>query len=367
MAKKVAIALSGGVDSSVAALLLKKQGFDVVAIHAVCFDEKLPHNLSEAETVRGSAVSINERASSYCTSSEDREDSIKIASILDIPIKVVDFTKIYKEKVLDYFIDEYKNNRTPNPDILCNRYIKFKAILEYSLNNLGCDFFATGHYAKLDKAYNLCIPKDKSKDQTYFLALVERKVFEKVIFPLSDLTKTEVRDIASKNNLFNANKPDSQGVCFVGEFKLAEFLKDKFSMQPGVVKNLNQESIGKHFGLQKYTIGQRHGFEINKYYDHPLYVVKKDTANNILYVDKKEFIYSNEFEISNVNLFDDLKSNIDYDVRIRHLGEFYKARVSKLAEGKYNIKLKTKAYAIASGQYCVIYNNEKVIAGGVIN
>ena len=265
--KKIAVGLSGGVDSSVVLLLLKEQGFDVTGVQMQCWD-------------------YNEEG---CTGEQDKADAVSICSQLEVPFKFLDFQKEYQEKVIQNFYDEYNAGRTPNPDILCNKEIKFGLFLNWALEN-GYDAIATGHYAKVQKTDlpRLFIPKDKSKDQTYFLYRLTSNQLEKILFPLGEMLKDEVKEIAFQNNLKNFNKPESMGICFIGKVNVRDFLKRRISEKPGNVLNLKGEVIGKHRGVPFYTIGQRHGFEVFKYAGIPLYVISKNAATNELVIGTDE-------------------------------------------------------------------------------
>jgi tRNA-specific 2-thiouridylase len=263
--KKVAVGLSGGVDSSVAALLLKQQGYNVTGVYLKCY----------------------EKDGEGCSSDEDRVSAVEVCSQLKIRFAYQNFTKQYKDKVIEYFFAEYKKGRTPNPDIICNKDIKFGLFLDWAMKE-GFDFIATGHYAGVDQdkqgIYRLLKGKDSSKDQSYFLYRLDQAQLSRSVFPLSEITKKQVRDQAKEAGLKTYNRPDSQGICFIGQIDVRKFLQQRIKPHKGKVVSMNGEEIGTHDGVWFYTIGQRHGFEVTKYYGLPLYVVGKNVAQNKLIV-----------------------------------------------------------------------------------
>ena len=268
---RVVIGMSGGVDSSVAALLLKEQGYDVVGIFMKNWDES--DDLG------------------YCTSAQDYEDVRRVCDQIGIPYYSVNFEKEYWDRVFTYFLDEYKRGRTPNPDVMCNKEIKFKAFLEHALK-LGADYLATGHYAQVDfkdGEYRLLRGADSNKDQTYFLNQLNQYQLSKAMFPIGHLEKKDLRQIAKDANLATATKKDSTGICFIGERNFKEFLSNYLPAQPGDMVSLEGEIKGKHDGLMYYTLGQRKGLGIGGAgTGEPWFVVGKDLEKNILYVTQGE-------------------------------------------------------------------------------
>jgi tRNA-specific 2-thiouridylase len=250
--KTVYVGLSGGVDSSVSALLLKQQGFNVVGVYMKNWSKDLP--------------------GMPCPWMEDYQDAKRIAVQLGIEFKMYDFEKQYQQKVVDYMLDEFKAGRTPNPDIMCNQEVKFKLFLNAALED-GADFVATGHYAKT-KDGHLFMAKDDNKDQTYFLCRVNKEALQKTIFPLGNYTKPQVRELAKKNNLITATKKESMGICFVGQVGIKEFLQQYVETKPGKIIDQDSKEVGEHDGAIFYTIGQRHGLEVGG--GLPYYVVGKD-------------------------------------------------------------------------------------------
>jgi len=342
---KIAAGLSGGVDSAVSALLLKQQGFEVVGVHMQCWDYD----------AKG------------CTGKKDRADAVAVATLLGIKFISLDFQEEYKQKVLDHFFAEYRAGRTPNPDVLCNKEIKFGLFLNWALAN-GFSHIATGHYAALNKNtfYELARPKDETKDQTYFLYQLGQKELSHAIFPLGDYTKKEVRKIALVENIPVAQKDESFGVCFIGNIDLKDFLATNAGFVPkaGNVLGVDGNIIGTHMGAYAFTAGQRHGFTINKYQGEPRYVLKKDVATNELVVGSYADCMSNEFALSNIywmgKTFD---KPIRCKCRIRHLGQLYACEVNPIT---LNVSLDQAAFAVASGQSAVFYKDDVVLGGGVI-
>ncbi|MBS1456196.1 MAG: tRNA 2-thiouridine(34) synthase MnmA, partial [Clostridia bacterium] len=269
MAKKVVVGMSGGVDSSVAALLLKKQGYDVVGLFM--------NNWEETDE------------NGRCTAEDDYADVRRVSNLLDIPYFTVNFAKEYEQRVFSYFLEEYNAGRTPNPDVLCNREIKFKDFKDYAYS-LGADYIATGHYCGIrneNGVHYLLKAKDQNKDQTYFLNQLSQKQLENVLFPLADLDKSEVRRIAEENGLATAKKKDSTGICFIGERNFRNFLQTYIPNKKGLIMTTDGKIIGEHIGLMYYTIGQRKGLGIGGQKNDDggrFFVIEKDLKNNILYV-----------------------------------------------------------------------------------
>lgn len=346
--KKIAVGLSGGVDSSVAAHLLKEQGHDVTGVFMQCWDAK----------------------ADGCRADEDRDDAVKVANKLGIKFASLDFIDAYKSKVIDYFYEEYKAGRTPNPDVLCNKEIKFGLFLGWALKE-GFDYVATGHYSKViekDGKFELHKGADDSKDQSYFLYLLGQKELSKTIFPLGEITKSDVRKIAKEIGLHTYDKRDSVGICFIGEVDIKDFLSKRIKMHKGVVVDTKGKVMGTHDGAEFYTIGQRHGFEINKYVGLPLYVVDKNVEKNELIVgfagdaNKDSFIVTDSHWVSGK----EPDFPLECDVRIRHLGELFEATVDK-KKNSLEVKLHDPIFGVAPGQSAVFYANSKLLGGGVIN
>lgn len=361
--KRVALGMSGGVDSSVAAHLLVQQGYQVTGVFLECW-----------------------RAPG-CRSEEDRKDALKIALALNIPFQVLDFKQAYKDKVVKYFFDEYENGKTPNPDILCNKEIKFGLFYDWAMSE-GFEYVATGHYADIDtvsdKKY-LVIPKDTHKDQTYFLHLLKENNLDHILFPLGEYTKSEVREKAEQLNLHVAKKKDSVGICFIGDIDVHEFLKERLGENPGDVVDISGNVIGRHSGLWFYTIGQRHGFVIDKKSSirdssgmevvreniPPFYVIKKNAATNQLVVGFGADTYFKSFSVNNIHWITQKPQSTDkIFVRVRHTGALLPCTLIK-ESGEYLIKLQEPIQGIAEGQSAVFYTtkdeNTVCLGGGVIS
>ena len=339
--KKVAVGLSGGVDSAVAARLLKEQGYSVTGVYMQCWEAK----------------------ADGCKADEDRADAVKVAAHLDIPFKHLHFERQYKEKVIDYFYAEYKAGRTPNPDVMCNREIKFGLFFDWAVRQ-GFDFVASGHYARIRGTY-LFAGIDETKDQSYFLHLLPRENMSRVLFPLGEMRKSEIRKLAEQINLPIANKPESMGICFIGEVDIKEFLKKEISPCRGVVVDKNGEAIGSHDGMAFYTIGQRHGFMVNKYCGLPLYVIGKNVEKNELVVGFGKDGLRDSFRVSKIHwLVDDPKLPLTCRVRIRHLGDLHPACLTFCKNDTVLVALTDSVFGVAAGQSAVFYGLGGIVFGG---
>lgn len=346
--KKVFVAMSGGVDSSVAALLLKKKDYDLVG----CFIKGwYPTGLP-------------------CEWKKDRRDAVRVCAKLGIPFMTINAEKEYKCDVVDYMLREYKAGRTPNPDVMCNRHIKFGIFLKKALK-LGADFIATGHYVRIEnclpdgKADKLKIARDLNKDQSYFLWTLTQKQLKYCLFPVGGLFKPKVRVLAKKFNLATAEKRESMGVCFLGEFDIADFLKRYIKPKPGKVLRTDGKTVGRHSGVEFYTIGQRHGFSPGG--GVPYYIVAKNLKKNILIVSDKagesEF-YKKEVEIKGVNWIsgNPPAGGKIYRARIRYRQPLQSCRIAKL-----NKIIFTKPQrAVTPGQSLVLYDGNEMLGGGII-
>lgn len=345
--KKVAVGLSGGVDSSVAASLLKEAGYEISGVHMVCWDEK----------------------TAGCSADQDRKDAARVAAHLEINFEVLNFVKEYKDKVIDYFYLEYKAGRTPNPDIMCNKEIKFGMFLNWAIEN-GFDYIATGHYARVCGGA-LLKGVDDTKDQSYFLYRLGLKQLKRTIFPLGEMHKKDVRKIAEKIGLHNCKKPDSMGICFVGEVDIKKFLQREIKIRKGNVIDKEGNIIGEHDGMEFYTIGQRHGYKLNKYFGLPTYVTAKVPERNEIVVGFVEDVNRNEFEVDDLSFVEKANPKLEFkcDVRVRHLGEFYRASVSFLnnERSKVRVVCENPVFGVAPGQSAVFYDGDTVIGGGIIH
>lgn len=351
--KKVYVAMSGGVDSSVAAALLKKQGFNVTGVF---FKPWSPSALV-----------------SYCNWQQDRADAMRVATILEIPFKTWDFSDVYGKKVVKYMVSSYHRGQTPNPDVMCNKEIKFGLFLKKALTE-GADYIATGHYARIQKLtyktkYELLKAKDQNKDQTYFLWMLKQTQLSRCLFPIGNYAKPEVRKLAKKFNLPNYAKKDSQGVCFVGELNMKDFLMSYIKPKTGDIKLIESDkTIGNHDGVYYYTIGQRHGLNI-KLGHGPYYVVVKNFTRNIIYVTQKEAVLSSKTakmkEISWTG--EGMQLPLKAMVKIRYRNHAMSAKIAPSnSSGVLNIKFNKPARAVTPGQSAVIYQGQVVLGGGVI-
>ncbi|MFA5459018.1 MAG: tRNA 2-thiouridine(34) synthase MnmA [Bacilli bacterium] len=354
--KTVVVGMSGGVDSSVAALLLKQQGYQVIGLFMRNWDS----------TINNDVLGNPHLHDFICPQEQDYNDAASVCAKLKIKLQRVDFVKEYWDYVFTYFLTELKKGRTPNPDIMCNKYIKFDLFIKEA-KRLGADFVATGHYARLvdGKLYRAL---DKNKDQTYFLSQLSKKQLQDVLFPIGDLTKQEVRRFAAENNLITATKKGSTGICFIGERKFTNFLRNYLPIKPGPIVNLTtKETIGKHQGLMNYTIGQRRGLNVGGQQEK-LFVVGKDLKQNILYValgDKNEFLYSDAAIIENVNWLGNHKPK-QCLAQFRYRQSPQAVTLEYLTNDTIKVLYPQKIKAVTPGQACVFYAEDECLGGGII-
>ena len=356
---RVVVGMSGGVDSSVSALLLKEQGYDVIGVFMKNWDDT--------------------DDSGVCTATDDYEDVKRVADQIGIPYYSINFEKEYWHRVFEYFLNEYKKGRTPNPDVMCNSQIKFKSFLEFALN-LDADYIAMGHYAKTFKDKNgvthMMRPKDGNKDQTYFLSQLNQNQISRVIFPLANLTKPQVREIALKNNLATAKKKDSTGICFIGERNFRKFLSEFLPAQSGDMVTPDGKVVGHHAGLMYYTIGQRSGLGLGstKESTAPWFVVGKDLQKNQLIVEQgydSKLLYATELEASDMSFF---TGQPDHDFKI-HCSAKFRYRQPDVgvtvsydaAKNKAKVYFDEPARAVTPGQALVLYQGEECLGGGNID
>lgn len=355
--KKVFVGLSGGVDSAVSAYLLKEQGYDVTGVYM--------------KNWSGDEFGIQ----ADCPWEEDQKDAEAVCKHLGIPFRSLNFEKQYRDKVVEYFFSEYEKGRTPNPDVMCNKEIKFKLFLEKAMD-LGADFIATGHYARkveIDGVNKMLKGVDNNKDQTYFLYNLTQAQLDKVLFPVGDIEKPEVRKIAEKAGLPNAKKPDSQGICFIGEINVLKFLMSKIPEKEGEIVDIDTgKVVGKHKGIYFHTIGQRNGLNIGGT-PVPYFVCKKDVEKNIIYVclgSDNPKLYSSEVELENIHFINqNIKSqitNIQTSAAVRYRQKPLPGKIMINESGSITFKFETPVRAVASGQSLVLYSNDICIGGGVI-
>lgn len=354
---RVVVGMSGGVDSSVTALLLKEQGYDVVGIFMKNWDDTDENG--------------------FCTATEDYKDVAKVAEQIGIPYYSVNFEKEYWERVFEYFLAEYRQGRTPNPDVMCNKEIKFNAFLEYTLQ-LGADYIATGHYAQIKKQADGTVHMlrgiDNNKDQTYFLSQLSQKQLKKAMFPLGEMDKSEVRKIAAQANLATAKKKDSTGVCFIGEKNFKQFLSQYLPAQKGNMLTLDGQIKGKHDGLMYYTIGQRQGLGIGGggKTQEPWFVIGKELATNTLYVGQgfhHEQLYSTHLEATDIHFTVDKKMPQKFTCTAKF--RYRQPDISVTVElnedqTKANVTFSEPVRAVTPGQAVVFYQNEECLGGGLI-
>ncbi len=354
MAKTVVVGMSGGVDSSVAALLLKEQGYNVIGLFMNNWEEK--------------------DECGACTGEEDFADVRRVANAIGIPYYSVNFAKEYMDRVFSYFLAEYKAGRTPNPDVLCNREIKFKDFKDYAMR-LGADYIATGHYCDIlhdGNVHYLLKAKDQSKDQTYFLNQLSQKQLENVLFPLGKLDKSEVRRIAEANGLATAEKKDSTGICFIGERNFRNFLQGYIPNKKGKIMTYDGKVLGEHLGLMYYTIGQRRGLGIGGQAGDDgsrWFVIEKDLKNNILYVahGSEDRLYSKGLEMKSCNWIPKEPENKEFEctAKFRYRQPEQKCKV-RILPGRIEVDFAERQRAITEGQFAVFYDGDKCIGGGVI-
>ena len=369
--KRVFVAMSGGVDSSVAAALLKKQGYDVtgVFINAWSLDMARDKQLSGRIS---------------CMQQDDKREAMRAAAHLGIPFLTFNFEKEYKKDVVDYMVQEYREGRTPNPDVMCNKHIKFGVFLKKA-REMGADYIATGHYARIatdPSGYTLLAGKDKNKDQSYFLWTLTQEQLRYTLFPIGDLLKPEVRELARKFGLPNAERKDSQGLCVVGEFPMKDFLKHFISEKRGDVLNEAGDIIGYHDGAFFFTLGQRHGFTVTKKKPNgpPQYIVAKDVVANTITVAPMEAGETQgvrDVLLEQVNFISGIILDIgrEYQARFRYRQPLQNVRIMNYESGikkgaipdsRFAIRFEEPQGAVASGQSLVLYDGEECLGGGVL-
>ncbi len=347
--KTVFLGMSGGVDSSLSAVLLKEQGYHVVGVYMKNWSRDLP--------------------GMKCPWAEDLADAKRVAVRLGIDFRVYDFEKAYKQRVVDYMLDEFKKGRTPNPDIMCNQEIKFKLFYE-TAREQGADLIATGHYARISASGQLLRAVDENKDQTYFLYRISDDALSHTLFPIGNMMKSEVKEMAAKKGLDNAYKKESMGVCFVGEVGMKDFLKEYIDIRPGEIRDAESGVVlGMHEGAVFYTVGQRHGLKVGG--GLPYYVVKKDMQQNIVYVSSNlnnEDLWTTELKLEDVILRNEQSNAADLPilVRLRHRAPLLPAKLNCTQSNSATVSFENAVKAPATGQSVVFYGDEVCLGGGII-
>lgn len=338
---RVYVGMSGGVDSSLTAALLVEQGYDVTGVYMKNWTQDLP--------------------GMKCPWADDLADAKRVAVQLGIDFKVFDFEKEYRHKVVDYMIDEYKQGRTPNPDIMCNQEVKFKLFLETALED-GADMIATGHYAQVEDGI-LKQAADSNKDQTYFLYRVTGEALKRTLFPLGGYTKPVVRDMAKERGLATAAKKDSQGICFVGKIGIREFLSEYVEQTPGnIIDKATGNILGRHDGAIFYTLGQRHGLDVGG--GLPYYVVGKDMDKNEVYVTtdlNDETLWKKEIILNDIHWINESPQDGEYDIRVRHRAPLVQTYLSG-----DTLQLEESQRAVTAGQSVVLYKGNVCLGGGIV-
>lgn len=363
---KVILGLSGGVDSSVSLKILKDKGYDVEAMFMRNWDSATNNDILGNPDVNDDV----------CPQEKDFQDAAKVCEELGCKLNRIDFVEEYWDTVFTYFLNEYKNGRTPNPDVMCNKYIKFNAFLKHAMD-MGAEYIAMGHYARVrhdkDMSY-LLRGVDSNKDQTYFLSQISQEQLRHALFPVGDLTKEEVRKIAREANLYTANKKDSTGICFIGERNFHQFLKNYLPSKPGDIVTTNGKKIGTHDGLMYYTIGQRKGLGIggsNEYKNEAWFVCGKDLDKNQLIVGQghdSELLISNNCFVSSLNWISyKPEEGKKYQAKFRYRQQDIEVTLKFIDDNTMQVFYPEGVRAVTPGQAAVIYDNEICLGGGIID
>lgn len=353
--KKVIVGVSGGVDSSVALILLKNQGYEVEGLFMKNWDSLINNDIEGNPTLEND----------ICPQEQDYQDALKVCQKLNVKLHRIDFVKEYWDYVFTYFLEELKKGRTPNPDVMCNKYIKFDLFIKEA-KKLGADYIATGHYARIINGV-LYKGLDQNKDQSYFLAQLSKEQLKNVLFPLGELTKDKVREIAREYDLITKNKKDSTGICFIGERNFKNFLQNYLPNKPGDIINIDtNEKVGTHIGLMHYTIGQRKGLNIGGTKER-LFTVGKDLKNNILYVAEGE---NNKYLYSDSCIIDNLVINYDKKItnckaKFRYRSKDIPVTLEYLNNNEIQVKYEN-GKSITPGQVCALYLEDRLIGSGII-
>ena len=358
---KVIIGLSGGVDSAVGLINLKEAGYDVEAVYMRNWDSTTNNDFLGNPTVNDDV----------CPQEKDYQDALAVANKLGVKLHRIDFIEEYWNYVFSYFLNEYKNFRTPNPDVLCNKEIKFKAFLKYA-ENLGADYIAMGHYARVvhGEKHLLLRGLDSNKDQTYFLCGLSKEQISHALFPIGDMQKPDVRKKALEYGLDVATKKDSTGVCFIGERNFKEFLKNYLPANPGDIEDIDGNVVGRHEGIMYYTIGQRKGLAIGGP-GEAWFVCGKDAARNVLIVaqgDKQELLYGNRVIVKEMNFINGTPDLAKvYQAKFRYRQADNDVTIKMIDENTIEVNCLAPVKAITPGQFCVLYDNEVCLGGGIID
>lgn len=360
MKKKILVGLSGGVDSAIAAYILKEQGYDVTCAFMRNWDSMANDDFAGNPTIDDAV----------CPQEQDYKDAQSVADKLGLPLLRIDFIKEYWDDVFKVFLEEYRHGRTPNPDILCNRYIKFDSFVKFAQGK-GFDTLATGHYAKMGQENGVPVlmkADDRNKDQSYFLTEIHREVLDHVVFPLGNIEKPEVRRIAAELDLSIAKKKDSTGICFIGERHFREFLSNYLPMRPGKIINIADHNVvGEHQGVLYYTVGQRKGLDIGGI--GPFYVVGKNVEKNELYVTDEqhpEWLYSDACLVTGVNWLADRSFPLQCHAKFRYRQQDNAIVAIRNEDGTLTCSYPEKIRSVTPGQEAVLYDGDTVVCGGKI-
>jgi tRNA-specific 2-thiouridylase len=360
MKKKILVGLSGGVDSAIAAYILKEQGYDVTCAFMRNWDSMANDDFAGNPTIDDAV----------CPQEQDYIDAKSVADKLRLPLLRIDFIREYWDDVFKTFLDEYRHGRTPNPDILCNRYIKFDSFIKFA-NEKGFDTLATGHYAKMGEENGRAVlmkADDRNKDQSYFLTEINREVLDHVVFPLGNIEKPEVRRIAEELDLSIAKKKDSTGICFIGERHFRQFLSNYLPMKPGKIINIaDHQAVGEHQGVLYYTVGQRKGLDIGGI--GPFYVIGKDVEKNELYVTDEEhqdWLYSDSCLVTGVNWLADRTLPLKCHAKFRYRQQDNEIEAVLNEDGTLTCSYPELIRSVTPGQEAVIYDGDTVVCGGKI-